>query len=127
MNKAKSFKLIFLSVAFCFALLLGAIFSNFGAQNVVRASYKEDVSNYFDTTSSIEYKNDNLVISAKNDEKLSIVNPLVVNDFAIKLQVPNGAKSLLVEFKSNSYVLHGNENADGEFDDKIINKVYIIV
>lgn len=126
MKKAKSLKFIILSVAFCFSLVLGVLNLNNSADySIANASYKTDTSKYFDTTASVKYENDNLVVSAKDGETLSIVNPLVISDFGIQIVVPDGAKSLALEIASDSYVLHGNEKEVGKFDKKITNKVLV--
>ncbi len=126
MKKAKSFKLIILSVAFCFSLLLGALFSNFSVSyGVANADYKSDTANYFETTCGVEYADDNLVVSAKNGEKFSISSSLVINDFGMKILVPENATSLDIEFTSNSFVLHGNKNTENGFDKRITNKISI--
>lgn len=126
MKKAKSFKLIILSVAFCFSLLLGALFSNFSVSyGVANADYKSDTANYFETTCGVEYADDNLVVSAKNGEKFSIASSLVINDFGMKIFVPENATSLDIEFTSNSFVLHGNKNTENGFDTRITNKISI--
>ena len=131
MKKAKSFKLIFLSVAFCFSLLLGALtLNNGGVDGVVKANYKTGTSNYFTTSAGVSYERDSLVISALDGQDLSIVNPLVVSDFGMEVVVPSEAKSLELAIKSNSFVLHGNQKVDGQtttYDKEITNKIIVTI
>lgn len=127
MKKAKSFKFIILTVALCISMLFGVLCFNSNVNGVAYATYKSETEKYFDTDANVEYKSDALVVTANDGDKLSIVNPLVINDFGINLTVPNGAKTLTLELTSNSFVLHGNKNTDGEFDTKITNKIIIDV
>jgi hypothetical protein len=94
---------------------------------VAHATYKTETEKYFETDANIGYKSDALVVTANDGDKLSIVNPLVINDFGVNLTVPTGAKTITLELTSNSFVLHGNKNTDGKFDTKITNKIVIDV
>jgi hypothetical protein len=127
MKKAKSFKFIILTVAFCISMLFGVLCFNSNVNGVAHATYKTETEKYFETDANIEYKSDALVVTANDGDKLSIVNPLVINDFGVNLTVPTGAKTITLELTSNSFVLHGNKNTDGKFDTKITNKIVIDV
>ncbi len=127
MKKAKSFKFIILTVALCISMLFSVLCFNSNVNGVAHATYKTETEKYFETDANVEYKNDALVVTANDGDKLSIVNPLVINDFGINVTVPYGAKTLTLELMSNSYVLHGNKNTDGEFDIKIKNKIVVDV
>lgn len=127
MKKAKSFKFIILTVALCISMLFGVLCFNSNVNGVAHATYKTETEKYFETDANVEYKSNALVVTANDGDRLSIVNPLVINDFGVNLTVPTGAKTLTLELQSNSFVLHGNKNTDGEFDTKITNKITIDV
>ncbi len=127
MKTAKSYKLISILTVFVLSIC-ATIFSMTLPANADEL-VTPNATNYFTgiTESTLVFKDDAAVASMESGKTVLIKNNLCVEDFAIKLVVPDGV-DLSVNLTYNSYYVNGNKKVDGEnvtFNTSIENKVII--
>ena len=127
MSKAKFRNLISLLALLILSLIMS--FTLFSSATAYAAS--PDASRYFvyktsvtNTVSSISFENNTVVINFDETEEVAFVRAMVIDDYNITFNIP---VSEIKEFNYNvpmpSYIVTGNKNASGEFDETIENKI----
>ncbi len=114
MQRAKSLKILLLSLVLGVSMILGFTFMNNGTAKAESSSQK-----YFDyvvgehVSSDIRLDNDVVVIPMKNGDTVEVSNQLVVDDFGVKFCIPKNATSVEMLVKTDSYYVTGNKSVDG--------------
>ena len=124
----KVFSLKFISLIVAFALSVALAFSFYGVKQVSAADVTSPDAYFGGSYQSLEFKNDNLVATVKNDGTLSFSKPLVIDDFALELNIPwTDVAELTVTFKSDSYFTNGafKDDTSDTPDTKIENVLYV--
>ena len=110
MKIAKSFKIWFLLIAFALSLALAFSFVGFNGVSADGVS----ISEYFGGTAKIEVKDSKLSVTAKNDDTLSVINKLAIDDFETSFTVADSVNTVKLTLKAPSYFGAGvaaDENA----------------
>ena len=113
MRIAKTSKILFVIAAF--ALSLSLIFSLTGTANV--SADGVSASSYFGGTATSEFSGGKLSVKAENDETLSVINKLVIDDFQTGFTVGTEVNTVTLTLTSDSYFGAGvldtaDENAE---------------
>ena len=124
MKKALSCKFILLFIAF--ALSIALAFSFYGAKSAQAADITSPSSGFSGGQSIVfehdeEADTDYVAATVKSGDKVSIKNPLVVDDLAIEMNVPETVPSFKIILTYDSYFVNGAYN-DGSFDKEITNE-----
>ena len=113
MRIAKTSKILFVIAAF--ALSLSLIFSLTGTANV--SADGVSASSYFGGTATSEFSGGKLSVKAENDETLSVINKLAIDDFQTGFTVGTEVNTVTLTLTSDSYFGAGvldtaDENAE---------------
>lgn len=123
MKTAKSYKILFLLVAFVLCAVATVCTLNFGNNVKADGAVTPSPSNYF-TGASVEFKNDSAVATLTSGDELSVNNKLVVDNLALNVKVGAGVSKLTVTLKSNSFYKSTSELVDNvlvlDFDTKTV-------
>ena len=128
MNKAKSYKIVFLLCAF--VMFTCAIFSFVFSPKPVNA---EKANNFFEGISetNLNFEDGDVVATVANGDTLKLKNPLVVNQLQFAIEIPEQITSVTMTFGTESYLMNGNvvddfdptaDNID-EDDLEVVNEV----
>ena len=115
MQRAKSLKILLLSLILALSVILGVSLTK-----SVSASAESNGSQFFNyvvsehVASDIKLENDLAVIPMKNGDTVQLKNQLVVDDFGVKFSMPENAESVELKVKTNSYYVTGNKSVDGK-------------
>ena len=99
MRIAKTSKILFVIAAF--ALSLSLIFSLTGTANV--SADGVSASSYFGGTATSVFSGGKLTVKAENDETLSVINKLAIDDFETKFTVDANVNTVTLTLTSDSY------------------------
>ena len=99
MRIAKTSKILFVIAAF--ALSLSLIFSLTGTANV--SADGVSASSYFGGTATSEFSGGKLSVKAENDETLSVINKLAIDDFQTGFTVGTEVNTVTLTLTSDSY------------------------
>ena len=127
MKMAKTYKFILLTIAFFASIIL-----SFGlyAPNVVKAQ-NVSASTYFRIngveSTSIEFKNDNLVATIGENDVVSTINKLALDNFAVNFNFDTEkVAKFKISFELPSFDANGNKNSTtGAYDKDILFEILI--
>lgn len=121
MQRAKSLKILLLSLVLGVSTILGFTLMNNGTAKAESSSQQ-----YFGyvvgehVSSDIRLENDVVVVPMKNGDTVEVSNQLVVDDFGIKFTLPKNATSVEMIVKTDAYYVTGNKSVDGtSFEEEV--------
>ncbi len=122
MKLAKSYKFILLLVAFVLSLAMAI--GGFTVTGAKADTATLSPTKYFEFSSGVEaeFSDGALKATVKDGSAISFNNELVISDLSLELSVPTDFTATVV-ITSNSYYIHGNKNADGDFITSIENEI----
>ncbi len=110
MKRAKSLKILLLSLVFAVSVIFG--FSLMNLSTGVATSSNSKYFKYVEsehTVSDIVLEDSLVNIPMKNGDIVEVENKLIVDDFGIKFSVPQNAKSIKLVVKTDAYYVTGNK------------------
>ncbi len=111
MKRAKSLKILILTIIFGLTMILGLSFMN----NGVNGASAVDGAKYFTyvksshVSSDVKLEDDVAKIPMKNGDVVEIANQMVIDDFAVNFAFPANATSVKVIAKTDAYYVTGNK------------------
>ncbi len=123
MKKALSYKIILLFLTL--ALSLALAFSFGGTKSAQAATNISSPSGYFQGGEALKFENDNMVATVKNGDSVSVINELIVDDFAVEFNVDSSEiTAFKVVLTYESYFVNGAYNDTTKAFDNTIKKEF---